>query len=38
VIGERKTLLQRFGGVGASLASGALAEVEDRSLWARYGL
>jgi serine protease SohB len=42
VMGERKSILQRFGlsfgGMGASLASGALAEVEDRALWARYGL
>lgn len=42
VVGERKSILQRlgisFGGIGASLASGAIAEVEDRSLWARYGL
>lgn len=42
IIGERKSILQRFGlsfgGIGASLASGALSEVEDRSLWARYGL
>jgi signal peptide peptidase SppA len=42
IVGERKSMLQRlginFGGMGASLASGAMAEVEDRSLWARYGL
>lgn len=46
VVGERKSLLQRFGltagGVGASLAagvvSGAVTEAEDRALWSRFGL
>ena len=39
-VGQRKPLLQRFGlgGAGAQLAAGALAEVEDRALWQRYGL
>lgn len=46
MIGERRSLLQRFGmsagGVGASVAAGAVAgtaaEVQDRALWARFGL
>lgn len=42
IIGERKSLFQRFGlgagGLGASAAAGAMAEVEDRALWARFGL
>ena len=40
-IGLRKPFLQRFGmagSMGAELAAGAMAEVEDRALWSRYGL
>ncbi len=40
-IGLRKPFLQRFGmagSMGAALAAGAMAEVEDRALWSRYGL
>ena len=33
--GPRRSLFQRF---GANLLSDALASVEDRALWARYGL
>ncbi|WP_050527554.1 S49 family peptidase [Pseudorhodobacter aquimaris] len=37
---QRKPFLQRFGigAAGAQIAAGALAEVEDRALWQRYGL
>ncbi|MDN5787308.1 S49 family peptidase [Pseudorhodobacter sp.] len=40
VLGQRKPLLQRFGiGVfGAEFAASALAELEDRALWSRFGL
>jgi signal peptide peptidase SppA len=33
--GQRKSLFQRFGG---RIIGSALAEVEDRALWARFGL
>jgi signal peptide peptidase SppA len=33
--GQRRSLLQRF---GARITGAALAEVEDRALWARFGL
>ncbi len=35
VYGPRRSLLQRF---GASVAGEALAAVEDRALWARFGM
>lgn len=42
MIDERRSLFQRLGlragGLGASAAAGAMAEVEDRALWARFGL
>ena len=34
-LGQRRSFLSRF---GLNLASDALASVEDRALWARYGL
>ncbi len=39
-LGQRRSLIQRFGGasVGRAAISAALGEVEDRALWARYGL
>ncbi|MDZ4094542.1 MAG: S49 family peptidase [Paracoccaceae bacterium] len=43
-MGQRRSFLQRFGVqsagacVGAALVSGALTEVEDRALWARFGM
>jgi serine protease SohB len=33
--GQRRSLLQRF---GAQITGSALSEVEDRVLWARFGL
>ncbi len=33
--GQRRTLVQRL---GAQLGGALLSEVEDRALWARYGL
>jgi serine protease SohB len=33
--GQRRSLLQRF---GAQITGSALSEVEDRALWARFGL
>ncbi len=42
VLGERKSILQRFGmntgALGASFAAGVMTEAEDRALWARYGM
>jgi signal peptide peptidase SppA len=42
LLGQRKPFLQRFGlgggAAGAQIAAGALAELEDRALWSRYGL
>jgi len=42
VIGERKSILQRFGmhagTLGAAAIAGATSEVEERALWSRYGL
>jgi hypothetical protein len=35
VYGPRRSLFRRL---GLQLAGAALAEVEDRALWARYGL
>jgi serine protease SohB len=39
---ERRSMFQRFGlsagSLGASVAAGVAAEVEDRALWSRYGL
>jgi serine protease SohB len=33
--GQRRSLLQRF---GSQITGSALSEVEDRALWARFGL
>ncbi|MFT7057765.1 MAG: serine protease SohB [Pseudorhodobacter sp.] len=39
-MGQRRSLMQRFGMAqfGAQMAGAALNEVEERALWARYGL
>jgi len=39
-MGQRRGLLQRFGlaAAGAEMTAAALAGVEERALWARYGL
>ena len=39
-MGQRRSFLQRFGmrSLAAEMLSGALTEVEERALWARYGL
>ena len=34
-LGQRRSILSRF---GLNLAEGAMASVEDRAVWARYGL